>query len=79
MRQEELLTSTSNGRVCWSLGRVAARSSETISLTMRTLRGATGPRRNKATVTGRGVSAGTATSPRIEILAAAARCCGVTG
>jgi uncharacterized repeat protein (TIGR01451 family) len=69
----------SNGRWCWDLQTVAARSSKVIRMTTRTLTGARGPRTNTATVTGRGVSARSDAAPSVTVLGAAARGGGVTG
>jgi len=69
----------SDGRYCWSLGRVSARSSESVRLVTATVRGTRGRRTNTATVSGRGVSAQAGAAPTVNVLAAAVRGGGVTG
>jgi uncharacterized repeat protein (TIGR01451 family) len=64
--------SRSSGRFCWSLGTVAPRSSKTVKLTTRTLRGVRGRLTNTATVSGTGVHAGTA-HDRVAVLGAGVR------
>jgi uncharacterized repeat protein (TIGR01451 family) len=69
----------SGGRYCWALGTVAAHRSKSVTLTTRTLRGASGRVRNVATLTARGVVARAAASPAIRVLSAANPGGGVTG